>query len=72
MTKTLSFACVHFTVALTVSYLLTGSWLISSAIALIEPACNTVAYFFHEKAWDSWREKQAGTAQNGGLMYTGA
>ena len=51
MTKTMSFAVVHMTVAFTVGYLLTGSLLVGGAIALIEPAINTVAYHFHEKAW---------------------
>lgn len=51
MLKTASFAVVHFTVAFTVGYALTGSVLVGSAIALVEPAVNTVAYFFHEKAW---------------------
>ena len=49
--KTLSFAAVHFTVAFTVGYLLTGSIVVGSAMALVEPACNTVAYYFHEKVW---------------------
>jgi uncharacterized membrane protein len=51
MTKTISFAIIHFTVAFTVGYLITGSVLFSSALALIEPAINTVAYYFHEKVW---------------------
>ncbi|MFP4208508.1 MAG: DUF2061 domain-containing protein [Wenzhouxiangella sp.] len=50
--KTLSFALVHMTVAFSVVYLMTGSWALGGAIALIEPAANTVAYFFHEKAWE--------------------
>lgn len=52
LTKTISFAIVHFTVAFTVGYLLSGSVLIGSAIAMIEPALNTVAYYFHEKVWN--------------------
>lgn len=52
MTKTLSFAAVHFTVAFSVTYLLTGSIALGSAIALLEPMCNTVAYYFHEKFWE--------------------
>lgn len=52
LTKTMTFAIVHFAVAFTVAYALTGSWAISSALALVEPACNTVAFFFHEKAWE--------------------
>ncbi|MEE4638992.1 MAG: DUF2061 domain-containing protein [Wenzhouxiangella sp.] len=50
--KTLSFALVHMTVAFSVVYLMTGSWALGGAIALIEPAVNTVAYFFHEKVWE--------------------
>jgi uncharacterized membrane protein len=51
MLKTLSFAAVHFTVAFTIGYLLTGSVLVGGTMALIEPACNTIAYYFHEKVW---------------------
>lgn len=57
--KTATFAIVHFFVAFTVAYLLTGSIAISSALALLEPACNTVAYFFHEKAWSGWQARRA-------------
>jgi uncharacterized membrane protein len=51
MLKTLSFAAVHFTVAFAIGYLLTGSVLVGGAMALVEPACNTIAYHFHEKVW---------------------
>lgn len=51
MTKTMSFAAVHFTVAFSVAYLLSGSVLVGGAIALVEPMINTVAYHFHEMAW---------------------
>jgi len=57
MNKTISFAAVHFTVAFTVAYLMSGSVLIGGAIALVEPAINTVAYHFHELVWN--RIKQA-------------
>ena len=50
--KTLSFAVLHFSIAFTVAYLLTGSVLTGGLIALIEPACNTVAFYFHEKLWN--------------------
>jgi uncharacterized membrane protein len=52
MTKTISFAAVHFTVAFSVGYLMSGSVLIGGAIALVEPAVNTVAYYFHERVWN--------------------
>lgn len=51
MAKTISFAILHFTVAFTVGYLLTGSVMMGGLLAIIEPACNTVVFYFHEKAW---------------------
>jgi uncharacterized membrane protein len=64
MTKTASFAVIHFTVAFTVGYALTGSVLVGGAIALVEPAINTVAYFIHEKVWERIRSRAAhGTMQ---------
>lgn len=53
MAKTASFAAVLFSVAFAVGYALTGSMAVGGAIALIEPVCNTVAYFFHEKIWQA-------------------
>ena len=57
MTKTLSFAAVHFTVAFSVGYALTGSAVVGGLLAVVEPACNTVAYHFHEKAWVALRAR---------------
>lgn len=51
MAKTVSFALLHFTVAFSVAFLLTGDFLVGGAIALIEPAINTVAYYLHELGW---------------------
>jgi uncharacterized membrane protein len=51
MTKTMSFAAIHFTVAFTVAYVMTGSVLVGGAIALVEPVINTIAYHFHEQVW---------------------
>lgn len=65
--KTVTFALTHFTVAFTVAYLLTGDILIGSLIAMVEPAINTVAYFFHEKIWA--RRQQNGTASGGTLTH---
>ena len=52
MTKTMTFAAVHFTVAFSVALLLTGDVVIGGLLALVEPMVNTVAYFFHEKVWE--------------------
>ncbi|MCP5155296.1 MAG: DUF2061 domain-containing protein [Ectothiorhodospiraceae bacterium] len=51
MAKTVSFAITHFTVAFSVAYALTGDLAVGGAVALIEPAVNTVAYHLHEKVW---------------------
>ncbi len=51
--KTMSFACIHFSVAFTVVYLLTGNAFIGGIMALIEPSINSVAYYFHEKVWQT-------------------
>ena len=51
MAKTMSFAALHFTVAFTVGYALSGSMLVGGTIALVEPAINTLAYHFHERLW---------------------
>ncbi len=57
--KTLSFACVHFSVAFSIAYLLTGSFLTATGLALIEPMVNTVAFFFHEQAWKAYGRMRA-------------
>ena len=59
MKKTLTFAVVHFSVAFGVAYLLTGSIGISGAVALVEPMVNTVAFYFHEKAWQKFGGKSS-------------
>jgi uncharacterized membrane protein len=55
MMKTISFGIVHFTVAFAVVFALTGSLVIGGLVALIEPLVNTLAYHYHEKAWDRIR-----------------
>ena len=52
--KTVTFAMLHMAVAFTVVGLMTGSWTLGGLVALIEPAVNTVAYFFHERVWERW------------------
>jgi uncharacterized membrane protein len=58
MAKTATFAITHFTVAFTVAYALTGDIVIGGALALVEPAINTVAYYFHEKVWKAYGQRQ--------------
>ena len=59
MGKTLSFAGLHFTVAFLLGWLFTGSLLVGGALALVEPACNTVVFHFHEKVWKRIERQRA-------------
>lgn len=59
MKKTFTFTVLHFSVAFSVAYALTGSLGISSAVALVEPMVNTVAFYFHKKAWQKFGGKSA-------------
>ncbi len=45
MLKTISFATMHFAIAFTIAYLLTGDLMVGGLLAVIEPAVNTVGYF---------------------------
>lgn len=51
MTKTITFAIMHFCIAFLVTYFITGSFVLGGLIAVVEPAVNTVGYFIHEKVW---------------------
>lgn len=50
--KTATYSLMHVAVAFLVAYGISGDWRIALSISLIEPAVQTVAYYFHEKAWD--------------------
>ncbi len=49
--KTLTFGLVHVSVAVAVGWALTGSFVLAGLLALIEPAVNTAAYHFFDRAW---------------------
>lgn len=51
MIKTTTFGVMHFSIAFGVAYLLTGDVVLGGALALIEPAVNTVAFYFHDRLW---------------------
>lgn len=59
LAKTASFAVLHFSVGFGVTYLLTGSAAIATGVALIEPAVNTVVFFYHERIWARFPEVQS-------------
>lgn len=56
--KTLTYSLMHFIVAISVAFALTGRWKAALAIGLIEPLVQTGAYALHENAW-----AKAGRAQ---------
>jgi uncharacterized membrane protein len=60
MAKTLSFAAVHFGVAFSVGYAMTGDIRVGGALALVEPFCNTIAFHFHEKVWKRFDRRRTG------------
>lgn len=59
MTKTFTFAILHFTTAFMVAYSLTGDILVGGAVALVEPAINSVGFYFHELAWSRLAPRRA-------------
>ena len=58
MAKTATFAVIHFSVAFSVGYALTGSVVIGGTMALVEPAINTLAFYFHELGWKRFEENK--------------
>lgn len=64
MLKTLTFATMHFSIAFTVAYLLSGDLLIGGLIALVEPVVNTVGYIFHENIWQKLQQQKEAAASH--------
>ena len=60
MTKTITFAAMHFSIAFAVTWLLTGDPLVGGLVALVEPAVNTLAFHFHERIWQRLGRQGAG------------
>lgn len=55
--KTGTYCLMHFTVAITVAYLLSGRWDIALSIGILEPLVQTGCFWLHE---NSWRKARAG------------
>ena len=66
MLKTITFTTMHITIAFAVVYLMTGSAMVGGAVALVEPLCNSVGYFLHERFWERLRSRDA-SARTAGL-----
>jgi uncharacterized membrane protein len=52
LAKTITYLVIHLGIGFTVAYAFTGSVAVAGAIAVVEPLCNAVAYFFHERIWN--------------------
>ena len=52
--KTATYYLLHVTVAALVAYAVTGNFLLSLTLSLLEPTVQAFAFFFHEKAWQRW------------------
>ncbi len=68
MKKTMSFAVLHFCVAFSVAYLMTGSVFVGGALALVEPAINTVAFYVHEQYWALKARRQEASVEDQALF----
>lgn len=62
MFKTITFTLMHFCIAFAVTYTLTGSVAASGLVAVIEPLCNSVGFYFHEKIWQRLENRSSQTA----------
>lgn len=60
--KTGSYAVMHLMVAIAVAYALTQDWRAALAIGIIEPIVQTVAFYFHDKAWSKRSAQQSVSA----------
>lgn len=58
MTKTVTFTLMHFCIAFAVTYALTGSLAAGGLVAAIEPLCNSVGFYAHEKVWQRLEKRQ--------------
>ena len=71
MLKTVTFTLMHFCIAFAVTYALTGSVAASGLVAAIEPLCNSVGFYFHEKIWQRFEKpgKQAAIPKHAWLHH---
>ncbi|PAU63536.1 hypothetical protein BZL41_12120 [Pseudomonas sp. PIC25] len=62
MLKTVTFTVMHFCIAFSVAYVLTGSVTVGGLVAAVEPLCNSVGFYFHEKIWSKLESKKKDAA----------
>ncbi len=67
LAKTLTYCLMHFTVAIAVAYILTGSWQIALSIGIIEPLVQTLFFNMHERGWKKARADYKRRVMDSGL-----
>lgn len=60
--KTGAYSLTHFTVAITVTFLITQDWRPALAVGLIEPLVQTFAYALRERAWSAAGKRRVTSA----------
>ena len=65
--KTLTYCAMHFFVAITIAYLLSGSWVLALSIGIIEPLVQTVFFNLHERGWNKARRSYMMQRMDAGL-----
>ncbi|MNO40931.1 hypothetical protein D3C76_310910 [compost metagenome] len=66
MLKTFTFTLMHFVIAFSVTYALTGSIAVGGLVAAIEPLCNSVGFYFHDKLWKRIEKRSEDHGEHGG------
>ena len=61
LAKTLTYGVMHFVVAMSVTFALTGSLAAAIGVGIIEPLVQTYFYNLHEKLWSA-RDRRAQAA----------
>ena len=50
-TKSITYMIMHFTVAVTVAFILTRDWRLALAVGTLEPLVQTVFFTIHDRVW---------------------
>jgi len=66
--KTVTYCIMHFTIAVTVAYALTGSVRTALAIGVIEPLVQTVFFTVHDRVWSRIEARRAERRQAESLI----
>lgn len=67
LAKTLTYCLMHFMVAISVAYVLSGDWGIALSIGIIEPLVQTVFFNLHERKWNKAKTNYHRRVMDGGL-----